>query len=278
MADVQHPAEFDTYNATTTDGLGCKVDMRVYEPSEEPTTKEPTVIAPGWATDSNTMHGAARFLARRGHRVVTFNHVRTNGNDPTGRKTGTLGSVVCAAADFFDSSKVRVEAYSEGFMHAIKLAAQGGIPISSILAANCFGLAPTTVDGLARRVYNEVRSARPSAALAKAAFFGAHYVLDDIALALREVFSVGPTDILPEVEAVLTKRRVPVTVGFGDRDNVSPKVQSEANLATHNLPVTVVQLPGDVGHFHFLFDRRVHVALHSAQPASPKKVKSKKAA
>src|SRR6185369_11609921 len=99
---------------------GRQVTMRVHEPVA-PEHARPIVIAPGWGTDSDTLRYAADSLATR-RTVVTFNHHRNVDRDPLGRKTNTLGAVVCAVADLF-GRRPEVWAYSEGLSHAVRLAA-----------------------------------------------------------------------------------------------------------------------------------------------------------
>src|SRR5262245_23331224 len=105
MTDRQSPAEFTVRSATAADGLGRRVNMRVYDPVGEPITPEVTAIAPGWGTNSEAMHGPATYLARLGHRVATLDHIRADTNDPIGSKAGALGAAVCRASEIFGGEK-----------------------------------------------------------------------------------------------------------------------------------------------------------------------------
>lgn len=264
MADQRSTGCFDTYKAFATEGARS-VEMRVYEP-KEPSSQTPTVIANGWATCTRTLDLPAQAMAERGIPVVTFNHQRVNGGDPTERKVDTLGSVVCAAAALFNS-KVKIRAYSEGLVHATRFASQHPGNVVAIDAVCGYGLAPTTVDGLLRRVADELRQLhRPSVALAKAAFFGVRYATENLQLTAREAIQAGSVDVLPDLDAAL-RRRIPITLGFAERDHVSPARDSINTLNDHSLPVTVVRFHG--GHFHFLLDRAVSATMDRAVPTLP---------
>jgi pimeloyl-ACP methyl ester carboxylesterase len=269
MAQSQQPATFDTYSAVISDGPNREVPARVYEPKEL-ATEVPVVIAPGFLNGNVAMGGMACFLAGEGRRVVTFDYPRRNGTNPLAYKVETLGAVVGAVCDLFDVKQVDMWAYSEGGATTTLLAEQAPELIKSITGLHIHGLSPTTMRGLARRIAGELRSLPPpNSSLARAAIFGLQYGADDWRLTFRELCRLGPVDILPSMAAVLFKHRIPVTLGFGGRDKIVPRRDSEGALAVNNLPVTLVSLPEDAGHFHPLYDRRLHQAVNSARPHKP---------